>query len=371
MKRTGKFLLFAVFGLVVVASAILLVMHRRDELAEKTPPSVRPVPVHTAQAEHGRLPMTEHYIGKVEPMRYADLSPRATGHIASVAGDIGDSVQKGETAVVVDARLPQRNKAAVAAELKGAEAALAISRKIYDRRKELLRKGHTSEERLDETKRQYILDNARVKRLEQEFAAADISLRYTRLKAPFDGIITHRMKDPGDLAAPGTPVLRVEKPAAGYKLLVHIPQATAEQLKPGDAVILNFKANSREEMIDRIQPAIDPGALATAEIRLNARPFGLPSGATVGVDVVINRLEGTIIPLSCLLEQENSFNVFTVSSNRNIARAIPIKLLGRSGSRAVVEGDIPEGAKLISGNESMLIKLADNTPVQPIVAEDL
>jgi len=370
MKRTGKFLLLAVLGLMVVISAVLLVLHRRSELAQKSTPSVRPVPVHTAQAEQGRLPVTEHYIGKVEPMLYADLTPRATGHVYSVGGDVGDSIQKGEVAVIVDARLPARDKAAVAAELKGAKEALAISGKVYDRRKELLRKGHTSEEQMDETKRQYALDNARVHRLEQELAAADISLRYSRLKAPFDGIITHRMKDPGDLAAPGAPVLRVEKPSAGYKLLVHVPQATAEQVKPGEAVMLNFKANRREETIDRIQPAIDPGALAVLEIRLGTSPFGLPSGATLGVDVVVNRLEGTLIPLSCLLEQENSFHVFTVSAKEDTARAIPVKLLGKSGSRAVVEGDIPERARLVSGNESMLIQLADNTPVQPIPPED-
>ena len=370
MKRTGKFLLSGVLGLIVLVSAVVLVSHRRSELAEKSPPSVRPVPVRTAQAEQGRLPIIRHYIGRVEPMLYADLSPRATGHVYAVAGDIGDRVQKGEAAVIVDAGLPVREKAAVAAELKGAKEALAISRKVYERRKELIRKGHTSEEQLDETNRQYALDKARVKRLEQELAAADISLGYTRLKAPFDGIITHRMKDPGDLAAPGTPVLRVEKPSAGYKLLVHISQATAEQVKPGEAVILNFKAKRREETIERIQPAIGPGALAVLEIRLETSPFGLPSGATLGVDVVIKRPEGLIIPLSCLLEQEKSFHVFAVSSKKEAARAVPVTLLGKSGSRAVVQGDIPEGTRLVSGNESMLIQLADNRPVQPILPED-
>ena len=370
MKRTEKFILFAVLGLVVVVSAILLVMHRRAELAEKSPPPVRPIPVQTAQAEHGRLSITEHYIGTVEPMLYADLSPRVTGHIASVAGDIGDSIQKGEVAVRVDTRLPKRDKAAVAAELKGAEAALAISRKSFNRQKALIKKGHTSEERLDESKRQYALDSARVKRLKEELAAADLSLRYTRLKAPFDGIITDRMKDPGDLAAPGTPVLRVEKPAAGYKILVHMPQATANRLSRGNAVALRFKAEHRNETIDRIQPAIRPGALATAEIRLDASPFDLPSGATISVDVVVDRLAGTIIPLTCLLEQENAFHVFILSSKDNTAQVVPVKLLGKTGSRAVVEGDIPDGSRLISGNEAMLIKLADNTPVHPIGPED-
>lgn len=370
MKRKAKLILFAGLALILVISAVLLVKYRRSQLAEESPPPVRPVPVHTAQAERGRLPISEHYIGTIEPFVYADLSPRATGHLRSVAGDAGDPIQTGETLAVLDPRLPKHEQAAIAEELKGAKAALTISEKVYERRQALIQKNHVSEEQLDETRRQYVLDQARVNRLKAELAGAMLSVEYTRLIAPFDGIITQRMKDPGDLVSPGTPLLRVENPEAGYKILVHIPQATANRLGPGDPVVLNFKGNEETAAINRIQPAISPGALAVLEIRREKKPFALPSGATIGVDVTISRPSGIVIPLSCLLEQEGQHQVFIVDPSDMTAAVVPVVLVGKSGSRAVVEGEIPKSARLVSGNESMLIQLGDGSPVQPIAPED-
>ena len=363
-KRLRKLLLFAGLGLILVISAVFLVKHRKSELAETPLPAARPVPVHTATATKGQLPIKEHYIGTIEPLVFADLSPRATGHVYSMAGDVGDPIQTGEAVAVLDARLPEREKAAIAAELNGAKEALAVSEKAYDRRQALVRKGHVSEEQLDETRRQYVLDRARVKRLGEELAAARLSLQYTRLTAPFDGIITRRMKDPGDLVSPGTPMLRVEKPDAGYKVLAQIPQSTAERLSPGDSAELVFKSKRQDAVIDRIQPAINPGALATIEIRVNEKPFGLLSGATLGVDVIVDQPEGIIIPLSCLLEQEDAYHVFVLSLKQETVRAVAVQLLGKSGNRAIVDGDISAEARLVSGNESMLLTLGDDTPVQ-------
>ncbi|HMA67906.1 MAG TPA: hypothetical protein VKO20_08805, partial [Desulfosalsimonadaceae bacterium] len=126
LKRIGKKLALVGLSLLLAGGAVLLVIHKKSELAEKSAPPVRPVPVHTARAIQGRLPVFEHYIGTIEPLIYADLSPRVTGHLASVAGDVGDRLQKGEAAALLDPRLPAREKEAVAAELRGAKETLRL-----------------------------------------------------------------------------------------------------------------------------------------------------------------------------------------------------------------------------------------------------
>ncbi len=369
MKRLWQLSVFSGLGLVLVLGAFMLVGQRKADLAEKKPPAVRPVPVHTARAEPGRLAICEHYIGTIEPRVYADLSPRITGHLYSVTGDTGDTLKKGKVAAVIDPRLPGRERDAVAAELKGAKKALRISEKIYKRRQKLIKKNAVSEEDVDNARRQYELDLARVNRLQEEYAASAISFQYARLKAPFDGIIIRRQSDPGDLIAPGTPVLRVEKPSAGYKILVHVPQTTADRLVSGNAARLSFQEKQMELEIDRIHPAIRSGTLATLEMRVSQKPFALPSGSTIDVDVIVNRPEGIIIPLSCLLEQEDTHHVFAIDRKQKTARAVSVRILGKSGDRALIEGDIPAGAELVSGSESMLIQLGDNAQIQPLPPE--
>ncbi|MFO7838728.1 MAG: efflux RND transporter periplasmic adaptor subunit [Desulfosalsimonadaceae bacterium] len=365
-KRLGKFLLLAALGLVLAAGAAVVVKHKKAELSEKPAPGIRPTAVRTAVAEHGQMPIRDHYIGIIEPELAADLSVRANGHVNSIAADVGDRLRKGQTAAVVDPQIPRREKRAIAEELKGAEEALAISKKILKRRKTLVRDKHVSEENLDQARRQYVLDRARVKRLGQELAAKEKAFAYTRLTAPFDGIITERMKDPGDLVSPGVPVLRLENPDAGYKILAKVPQATAGRLTPGCPVLLSFHGKEKSAAIDRVHPAVSAGALAVVEIRSREKPFGLPSGSALGVDLTLSRPEGLIIPLGCLLEQQSAYRVFVIDEDETTVRSVSVSLLGKSGGRAVVEGDIADGARLVSGSESMLLQLTDGAPVNPV-----
>ena len=97
------------------------------------------------------------------------------------------------------------------------------------------------------------------------------------------------MKDPGEMVMPGTPVLKIEDTNQGYKVLVHVSQETVTfALSPQ---IHRFKliqgVNSIDAIVYRIHPAITTGNLATVEIRVPERPFGLPSHGTVGVDLIV------------------------------------------------------------------------------------
>lgn len=333
------------------------------------PPARRPTAVHTDRAVRGVLPVTAHYIGVIEPVHAADLAARAAGHLKTVAGDVGDRLEKAGVAAMVDPEIPLLEKRARAEEIKGAEKALAISRKILERRKTLIRKGHVAEETLDQARRQYALDRARVRRLAQELAASRESLSHTRLAVPFDGIITRRMKDPGELVTVGTPILRLENPAAGYKVLARIPGKTASRLLPGNPVELLFDKKNRPAAVYRIHPAADAGSLAVLEVRCAKKPFGLPSGAVLGVSVTLERAEGILIPLDCLLEQADACRVFAVDEADRTARSIPVELLGKSGNRAAVQGPVQPGVRLVSGPESLLLQLSDKTPITPLPSE--
>jgi hypothetical protein len=58
---------------------------------------------------------------------------------------------------------------------------------------------------------------------EAQAAAARENLHYGVIAAPFDGVVTQRLAQPGDLAAPGKPLLKVMDLSAGVRLLVNVP----------------------------------------------------------------------------------------------------------------------------------------------------
>jgi multidrug efflux pump subunit AcrA (membrane-fusion protein) len=68
----------------------------------------------------------------------------------------------------------------------------------------------------------------------------------------------------------------------------------------------------------------------------------------------------------CILEQETGALVFVVQKNQTV-RPVSVKILGRSGGRAVVEGHLAPGTPLASGAESMLLQLSRDGRIVPVI----
>ncbi len=379
MKKMVKRTIVVLVILAVILAAVLLVRHRKSELASLAPPAVRPIPVHIRTATSGSLSMTEYYLGTIEPVVEAILSAQATGYLISIQKDVGDRVTAGESVAEIDSRLPAAQKSALAAELAGAQEDAQVRKTILDRRKELFAYKAISKESLDEARSAYELAFSRVQRLKQELESARVSLSFVSIRSFSEGVITERMKDPGDIVMPGTPVFKVEDRDQGYKVIVRVPQETAAQLSADAPLRLtrgvnagayyydnsdNFN-NAIDATIYRIHPSISSGNLATVEIRIPDRPFGLPTYGTVGVDLIVGMPEGLVVSSDCILEQATGAMVFVVEDNQHV-RPVPVTLLGRRQDLAVVRGALPPGTRLAAGPESMLLQLGRHGRIAPI-----
>ncbi len=355
-------------GIALIIAAIMLVRHRKSELANLAQPSIRSIPVHIKSAVRGKLPITEHYLGTIRPMVEAILSAQTTGYLISIHKDVGDRIAAGESVAEIDNRLPVSQKTGLEAELAGAREDFEVKKTMLDRRKQLVEKNAVSIESLDEATLAYELAFSRLKRLKQELEASNVSLSFTSIRSLFDGVITERMKDPGDMVMPGTPVLKVEDTNKGYKVLVHVPQETVIRLSENTPLQLTHGVNTIDASVYRIHPAITNGNLATVEIRIPARPFGLPSYGTVGVDLVVGMPDGLVVSSDCILEQETGALVFAVQDDQTV-RPISVNILGRSQGRFVVEGLLTPGTPLAAGPESMLLQLSRHGRIAPVAGE--
>lgn len=348
-----------------VFAGALLVRHRKARLENQPAPPSRPIAVFTKSAHRDRLAVTRHYLGTIAPETEAVLSAQTTGYITALYKDVGDRLKKGEVAAVFDTRLSAAKKNALAAELAGAREDLTIKETIRDRRRKLIQKQAVSREALDESELAARLAESRVRRLAQELAAAQVTLSFSRLEAFFDGIVTERMKEIGDLVVPGTPIFRVENPDRGYSVLIRIPQEIAAILAPDAPARMTLGDKVLETTVDRVHPAIVSGHLATAEIKFPTRPFGLPSYGVVGVDLTVAEPEGWIVDADCLLDTGAETLVFPLSDGRTVSPT-PVIVRGRSGRRAVVDGPLAAGRALAAGPESLLLTLGNGVRVFPV-----
>jgi RND family efflux transporter MFP subunit len=376
-----KKIIVVAVAILLIAGAVLVVMKKKGSIATTPAMASYPLPVEVAQAEEGSVTTSSHYLGMVVPVNYTDISPRITGNILSVTVREGDRVSKGQLLVAIDERALKERESAQALEVAGAEAQLAGARSvyetqqaIYERDQMLYKEQAISLEALQKSTAQKDAAYAQARSLEEKIKAlknshnaAAFETSYARLYSPIDGIITKRLQEPGDLAMPGKPVLRVEC-TTDFKVVVQVPQADMVNMKTGVRVLFVNGGSKIGSSIIRVYPAITVNTLGTIEIPKPKELATIPSGGTVGVEVITGKTgPGMLVPLNALLETERGAFIFKAETaqgeNSQKVRVLPVQVLGKNGEYACVKGDIKKGDLVITGDEGKLLRLSEGMAV--------
>ena len=233
---------------------------RSHDVPEKTrePIAVTVVPV-TAVETAERLEAG----GVIAAPETAAVSSRIVATIDSVRVKAGDRVRAGDVLVTLDARdvlehTQQARASSLAAEKSLAQARTNKSAAEAEHRLAAAwntriialhaRKSATDQER-DEADARLSGAAARLAAAQAAIEVAEANLgsarsavgaatateSYITIRAPFDGLVTERLTDPGNLAAPGIPLVWIESDGA-RQVLVRVDEARAAYVRPGDAV---------------------------------------------------------------------------------------------------------------------------------------
>jgi len=347
--------------------AVRVVKLRKAELAKVPGPISVPLPVHVARIQKGFLEITRSCLGVVRPMVSSSLAPQVTGQILEVRVREGDRVRKGQILVRLDDRTYVSKVGALKAQLAGARSTLATQEGIYKRNLMLYEHKALSKEALDCSRSARDEARARVLSLEKELEAARLEVSYCTLKAPFDGVVTKRLQDPGDLALPGKPILVLENAGAGYRVLVQVPQDLVPVLKAGDEVYLAPSAQgpSVKATLSRIYPAVATGLMATVEVGVKEPPLGLPSGSVLEATLVVARKEGLKVPLGALLHKPEGVLVWAVKPDGELVPK-KVEVLAANRREALVSGEISPGEKVVVGTDALLLRLHPGLKVVPL-----
>ena len=376
MKRIVIFVLAAVL---LIAAGFLLVEKKKGELARLPAPQAPAPTVQVAPVSQGTLELTAHYLGSIEPFTKTDLSARISGNILTVSKREGDSVRQDETLVTIDDRELLDRAVAVDAEvlatrqkLAGAQSAYTTQKAVYERDVVLYKAGAVSQEALERSRA--TVDGAKatvdaygesLKGLAMNTAIAKTQAGYARITAPFSGVVSRRWSEPGDLAAPGKPILTIEK-TSPYKVLAQVPQEELSGIRPGTSVRLTNGSQTIAATINRVYPALGKNLLATVEVLTKSSPFNLPSSATVGFDLVSRKVEGRVVPDQAVVRSAQGAFVYLVKDG--VVRIMPVKLLGMANGKAAISGELPPGAQVAVAQENKLLTLSEGSKVTLVEA---
>ena len=241
--------------------------------------------------------------GTVVATREAKLATRTSGTIRSVAVDIGARVSAGDALVALDTR-------EIDARIASAEAAAQLARRWHERIASLADDGAATAQELDDAK-------ARLEMAEAGLRDARAQRNYVVLRAPFAGVITARMADPGDLAVPGVPVLNMIGTDA-LKIEADLPAELAGEISVGDRLGVYQPESGRRHAarVTRVVPAVER---SSRRFRIEARfesdsvaPPAVSSGTFVRVELDRPGSATRWIPADAVVRRGQLSGVFVV-----------------------------------------------------------
>ncbi len=247
------------------------------------------------------VPIRVEATGQVMPIFQAVLSSRIQGTIDQLLVREGTAVVKGQTLILLDNRDVRAELARAAAEVENAEAHL-------DRMKTLHAQDAVSKQEMENATRTYKVAEANHK-------AVLAQLSYTVVKAPFDGVITEKKVEAGELASPGQPLLKMENPRQ-LRLEATVAEGDLKSVSRGDKIPVIIDAL---QGLGQILPAGDPQTHTfTVKVDLPSVP-GLKTGMFGRFQLDKGTTRTILVPETGVVERGELTSAFVVGSDR-IAR---------------------------------------------------
>lgn len=298
----------------------------------------------------------------------ATLYARTSGYVLRWTKDIGSEVRKGEllaeiTAPEVDQELSQ----AVAARAQ-ADVTLKLTKSTAERWQSLRLKDAVTQQDLDERLSAY-------RQAEANLAAADANVSrlrelqgFTKVVAPFAGVVTQRDVDVGDLisggnGSTGRALFRVAQ-VDPLRLYVYVPQAYAHRIHVGDPVSISLAERAGESFsgaIARTARAIDTATRTMqVEIRVPNPRGALIAGSFVEVRLPIaGPANALVVPTDVLLFRPEGPRVAIVDAGGKV-RLSTVRLGTDYGDVVEILSGVASGAQLVSHPAD---SLSDGDPV--------
>jgi RND family efflux transporter MFP subunit len=188
---------------------------------------------------------------------------------------------------------------------------------------------------------------ARQKVAAATLAEAKTLLGYARVTAPFDGVVTRKLADVGDLAMPGKALLEIESPL-GLRFEADLPDALIDSVSIGQTMTVRVSGSDRELQgtVGEIAPVADP-ASRTFRVKLDLpEADGLRSGRFGRVAVPLAETEILAVPAAAVTRRGQLEGVFVVREGRAWLRLV--KTGPRLGEVVVLLSGVDPGENLVA-----------------------
>jgi RND family efflux transporter MFP subunit len=289
------------------------------------------------EAKHTSVPIRVEVTGQVAPIYQATLSSRIQGTIDNLLVREGTKVSKSQLLIQLDSRDLQAGLARANAEVDNAKAHL-------DRMNQLYAQDAVSKQEMENATRGHRVAEANRK-------AVEAQLSYTMVRAPFEGVITEKKVDAGELASPGQPLLKMEDPRR-LRLEATVAEGDLKSVSRGDklpVVIDALESQAFVGTVSQILPTGDPQT-HTFIVKLDLpKTAGLKTGMFGRFPLDKGSVQTILVPSTAVVERGELTSLFVIGDDtiarlrwvkpgRHFEKQVEILSGLNTGERVLVDG---------------------------------
>jgi RND family efflux transporter MFP subunit len=329
-KRSGKRLLWFLLIPVLLATSAFFGAQARQKVTQQLVGTTKALEVQTVNVIHPQKGQSSSDLtlpGMIQAFSQSPVYARVNGYVRTWYVDIGTHVTKGQLLAEIDAPEVDQQLNQARAMLKQTETSLALARVTAPRYQELIKTNSVSQQEVDQNNQNLAAQTANVQAAEADVSRLEQLQGFEKIVAPFDGVITLRQTDFGDLvnagnAGAGRELFRISQNNV-VRVFVTVPEEFSKQVRPGTKASMDLTELPNRHFaaaVTRTSDAIDATS-RTLTVELDVpNPSGdlLPGAyANVHFQLPLNVVP-LVLPSSAILFQADGPQVGVVNSQNHV-----------------------------------------------------
>ncbi|HEY0305425.1 MAG TPA: efflux RND transporter periplasmic adaptor subunit [Longimicrobiales bacterium] len=275
--------------------------------------------------------------GVAEPYTSATVSTKLMGTVTGVHVREGDHVASGQPLVSIDARELTAKSSQIAAAIAEAEAMEREATTHAQRMRTLFAEDAAPRAQLDAAETALARARAGVHAARAGNAELEATRGYSVVKAPFSGIITRRMVDPGAFASPGAPLIALQD-SRRLRVTGTAAPGSIQSLKRGTPIDMEIEGQPATGIVEAIVPT--GGSLYRINVIVDNRAGAfLPGAAATLMLPQANTRAAIRIPRTALIENGDLTGVYVRRNAQTMLRWI------QTGSETEVDVEVLSGLR--------------------------
>jgi multidrug efflux system membrane fusion protein len=327
-------------------------------------PMAAAVPVEVAAAVQGDVELSLKLVGRVEAWSTVTLRARVSGQLESLAFTPGGLVRKGAVLAQIDPRLLQAQLDQARGNVARDRALLLKAQADQQRYADMLAKGFVSKADYDLYQANLAVAKATLQSDQAAQELAQTQRDYTRIVAPFDGVVGAPLVYPGaQISADSTDIVVLNQ-IEPVRVAFNIPEDSLPAVRAAQnlgalkvqVTISGDRAAPLAGTLDFIDNAVDAG---TGTIVLKARfdnaAHRLTPGQFVQVTLPTTRLVNVVsVPVHALQSSSSGSFVFVLGADGKVQQR-PVSTGPTTAGRTVIDKGVRGGEQVVTEGQMLLV----------------